>query len=223
MNEAQILDQQSGQTVQPEVNPSEAGQDTNNQATQTYVTTEQLNAAKREILSQAQSLVDKKGNAINAKIAQLESFGIKATPEQARAMIEKEEAEQSSVNPQQAAQPNANSGHVDREQAEWIVASTGNAEAANDPSWQSVYQISKEAGGMVIEKDDPEFEIMNKQFTSGAAFVAAFAQAIALKKLRESDNTKNGYAATPALFSSGQKSNAVPDDIDPKSLYSQVF
>lgn len=226
MDGEQIMVQQSGQTVTPDALPSDSGQEAQNQANQQYVTSEQLEELEKRILSQAQSLVDKKGNAINAKIEQLKAAGITATPEQARALVEREEQQvQSSDHPQEAAQPNAGAGQVDQEQAEWIVASTGNAEAANDPAWQSVYQISKMNDGMLIESTDPEFEIMNKQFDSGTAFVSAFAQAIAQKKLRMKDGEQSNvsYASTPAAFSSGQKSNITPQDTPYGDLYTRAY
>ena len=165
-----------------------------------YVTAQQLAEEIEKVKSFSQSLVDKKGNAINAKIAQLKNAGITVTSEQAEKLIAQEEASaQQEVQPQQEAQPAAGMAPtVDPAQAEWITKNGGNP---TDPYWGTVYDISKQAGGMLIEADDPEIEFMKQKFDNGSAFVAAFAQAIASKRLRLSNNKSQGYASIPALFS----------------------
>lgn len=222
MNDEAITGQQAGQ---PETIPAEAsqqGQPAPENASPQYVTEQQLADFEKRILSQTQSLVDKKGNAINAKIAQLQKAGITVTPEQARTLIDQEEASaQHAEQTAKAAQPDpVMPATVDPAQAEWITKNGGNP---TDPYWGTVYDISKQAGGMLIEADDPEIEFMKQKFDNGSAFVAAFAQAIASKRLRLSNNKSQGYASIPALFSGGQKSNSVPDDISPKDLYAQAF
>lgn len=228
MSEQQILGgQQTGQFVNPEAQPSGNGQAADNQApASTYVTPEQLEALKADILkevkSSTQSLVDKSRNTINAKIESLKSFGINATPEQAAALIESESGNQFSGQEQAAAkQPVANAEKVDGEKAKWIAANTKGAVDPSDPYWGAVYEISKANDGLLIGVDDPELEIMNKEFKDGAAFVSAFAQAIAAKKLRLEE--KSGYASAPGIFSGGKKSNSVPANISPVALYNEAF
>lgn len=227
MSDEAITGQQAGQ---PETIPAEAsqqGQPAPENASPQYVTEQQLADFEKRILSQTQSLVDKKGNAINAKIAQLQKAGISVTPEQARTLIDQEEASAQRVEQTaKAAQPDpVMPAAVDPEKAEWIKAHTGDDKNVADPIWGQIYAISKSAGGMLIEKDDPEFELVNKQYAAdqGDAFVADFTLAIASKRLRLSNNKSQGYASIPALFSGGQKSNSVPDDISPKDLYAQAF
>jgi len=220
--------QQTGQFANPEAQPSGNGQAADNQApASTYVTPEQLEARLAEVLKQttsnAQSLVDKTKNTINAKIESLKSLGISATPEQAAALIESEKGNQSSAQEQTAAkQPVSVAGEVDSEKANWITANTKGAVDPSDPYWGTVYEISKENDGILIGQNDPELEIMNKQFTSGAAFVSAFAQAVAAKKLR-TQNDKSGFASVPAAFSSNRQSTSMPTNTPAGYHYDKAF
>jgi len=229
MSDEQILSgQQAGQLENPVAQPSVEGQAAEKQEpASNYVTPEQLEALKAEILkevkSQTQSLVDKSRNAINQKIESLKKAGINATPEQAAALIESENNDQSFSQEQvEAPQPPPPVEEVDSEKAKWIAANTNGTVDPSDPYWSAVYQISKENEGMLIEESDPEFEIMNKPFTSGPAFVSAFAQAVASKKLRM-QNSQSGYASVPAAFSSNRKSNSMPTDTPPDVHYDKAF
>lgn len=226
MSEQQELSgQQTGQFANPEAQSSGNGQTADIQApASTYVTPEQLEARLAEVMKQtasnAQSLVDKTKNAINAKIEALKSIGISATPEQAAALIEKEG--QSSMQEQAAAKQSSGAGEVDSEKAKWITANTNGAVDPSDPYWGTVYEISRENGGILIEQNDPEIEIMNKQFTSGPAFVSAFAQAVAAKKLRI-QNENSGFASMPAAFTSNRKSTSMPTNTPPDYHYDRAF
>lgn len=226
--ENQITGLQAGQPESVSENPTLTSQDSQNDASPKFATIEDLASLKAEILreanSSAQSLVDKKGNAINAKIAMLQKAGITATPEQARALVEADEQAQSGTQgPQPANAAQSNEPAIDPQISEWFQKHTGNADNAKDPYYMAVYEISKRAGDMFIEESDPEFESINREFASGSDYVASFAQAIAQKKSRLATDNNKQFAAIPAMFSGGQKSNSVPDNIDYRMLYSKAF
>jgi hypothetical protein len=221
-NEMELNGQQAGQPVQADANPSGNGQAATNQpSVSDYVTKAEFEAAMSNFLKQsnsnAQSLVDKKTNAINAKIESLKSFGITATPEQAAKLIESE-VTQSPEDSKPEAKQAEDARQVDTPQDSWIKAAGGNPD---DPYWGKVYQTSQVFGGMTITPDDPEIEIMNKQFSDGESFASAFFEACNKKYFRM--NNQSNLASTPALFGSNKKSNSTPDNTPPHFHYQKAF
>ena len=107
---------------------------------------------------------------------------------------------------------------VDTPQDSWIKAAGGNPD---DPYWGKVYQTSQVFGGMTITPDDPEIEIMNKQFSDGESFASAFFEACNKKYFRM--NNQSNLASTPALFGSNKKSNSTPDNTPPHFHYQKAF
>ncbi len=222
-NEMELNGQQAGQPVSPDAKPSDIGQDAMNQpSVSNYVTKEQLDAAKAEWLelskSNAQSLVDKRTNGINQRIESLKAVGITATPEQAAKLIESE-AKQLPSDPKPEAKQAKDTGQVDDEKVSWITAAKGNPD---DPYWGQVYQVSKTFGGMTITPDDPEIELMNKQFPDGESFVSAFLQACNQKYLRL-NTPQTSLASTPSIFGTNRKSNSMPDNTPPDFFYQKAF
>lgn len=221
-NEMELNGQQAGQPVSPDAKPSDIGQDAMNQpSVSNYVTKEQLDAAKAEWLelskSNAQSLVDKRTNGINQRIESLKAVGITATPEQAAKLIESE-AKQLPSDPKPEAKQAKDTGQVDDEKVSWITAAKGNPD---DPYWGKVYQTSQVFGGMTITPDDPEIEIMNKQFPDGESFASAFFEACNKKYFRM--NNQSNLASTPSIFGTNRKSNSMPDNTPPHFHYQKAF
>lgn len=172
---------QSPQTQSPAAVPN-SGQAQSSTTTQpSYVTAEQFEAFRAELLRKVQSTTAKQENRINKRIDELARAGITATAEQVSALIEAEDASAAADrqpdlhSPQRlggreasAALPSGQAQQVResredssieqapepaRETSEgWIRANGGNV---NDPIWQTVYELVK-ASGTDLEPGDAE-------------------------------------------------------------------
>lgn len=183
---------QSPQTQSPAAVPN-SGQAQSSTTTQpSYVTAEQFEAFRAELLRKVQSTTAKQENRINKRIDELARAGITATAEQVSALIEAEDASAAAGQSQQVRESREDSSieqapEPARETSEgWIRANGGNV---NDPIWQTVYELVK-ASGTDLEPGDAELrdffydESGNLIRHTKASFVSAWDGALKAKKAR---------------------------------------
>ena len=177
---------------QPAAGPN-SGQEQPATTTQpAYVTAEQFEAFRAELLRKVQSTTAKQENRINKRIDELARAGITATAEQVSALIEAEDASATAGQAQQNRESEEDSSieqapEPARETSEgWIRANGGNV---NDPIWQTVYELVK-ASGTDLEPGDAELrdffydESGNLIRHTKASFVSAWDGALKAKKAR---------------------------------------
>lgn len=213
---------QSPQTQSPAAVPN-SGQAQSSTTTQpSYVTAEQFEAFRAELLRKVQSTTAKQENRINKRIDELARAGITATAEQVSALIEAEDASAAAGQAQQVRESREDSSieqapEPARETSEgWIRANGGNV---NDPIWQTVYELVK-ASGTDLENGDVELrdffydESGNLIRHTKASFVSAWDGALKAKKARLSaDRTGGRHSDTAqsegAASSPGQLPQAI--------------
>lgn len=191
---------QSPQTQSPAAVPN-SGQAQSSTTTQpSYVTAEQFEAFRAELLRKVQSTTAKQENRINKRIDELARAGITATAEQVSALIEAEDASAAAGQAQQVRESREDSSieqapEPARETSEgWIRANGGNV---NDPIWQTVYELVK-ASGTDLEPGDAELrdffydESGNLIRHTKASFVSAWDGALKAKKARLSADRPSG-------------------------------
>lgn len=191
---------QSPQTQSPAAVPN-SGQAQSSTTTQpSYVTAEQFEAFRAELLRKVQSTTAKQENRINKRIDELARAGITATAEQVSALIEAEDASAAAGQSQQVRESREDSSieqapEPARETSEgWIRANGGNV---NDPIWQTVYELVK-ASGTDLENGDVELrdffydESGNLIRHTKASFVSAWDGALKAKKARLSAALPSG-------------------------------
>ena len=191
---------QSPQTQSPAAVPNSEQAQSSTTTQPAYVTAEQFEAFRAELLRKVQSTTAKQENRINKRIDELARAGITATAEQVSALIEAEDASAAAGQAQQVRESREDSSieqapEPARETSEgWIRANGGNV---NDPIWQTVYELVK-ASGTDLEPGDAELrgffydESGNLIRHTKASFVSAWDGALKAKKARLSADRPSG-------------------------------
>lgn len=213
---------QSPQTQSPAAVPNSEQAQSSTTTQPAYVTAEQFEAFRAELLRKVQSTTAKQENRINKRIDELARAGITATAEQVSALIEAEDASAAAGQAQQVRESREDlsieqAPEPARETSEgWIRANGGNV---NDPIWQTVYELVK-ASGTDLENGDVELrdffydESGNLIRHTKASFVSAWDGALKAKKARLSaDRTGGRHSDTAqsegAASSPGQLPQAI--------------
>ena len=206
---------QSPQTQSPAAVPNSEQAQSSTTTQPSYVTAEQFEAFRAELLRKVQSTTAKQENRINKRIDELARAGITATAEQVSALIEAEDASAAAGQAQQVRESREDSSieqapEPARETSEgWIRANGGNV---NDPIWQTVYELVK-ASGTDLEPGDAELrdffydESGNLIRHTKASFVSAWDGALKAKKARLSADRPSGRHSD-AVQSEGTASSA---------------
>ena len=206
---------QSPQTQSPAAVPNSEQAQSSTTTQPAYVTAEQFEAFRAELLRKVQSTTAKQENRINKRIDELARAGITATAEQVSALIEAEDASAAAGQAQQVRESREDSSieqapEPARETSEgWIRANGGNV---NDPIWQTVYELVK-ASGTDLENGDVELrdffydESGNLIRHTKASFVSAWDGALKAKKARLSAALPSGRHSD-AVQSEGTASSA---------------
>lgn len=227
---------QSPQTQSPAAVPNSEQAQSSTTTQPAYVTAEQFEAFRAELLRKVQSTTAKQENRINKRIDELARAGITATAEQVSALIEAEDASATAGQAQQNRESEEDSSieqapEPARETSEgWIRANGGNV---NDPIWQTVYELVK-ASGTDLEPGDAELrdffydESGNLIRHTKASFVSAWDGALKAKKARlsadrtggrHSDTAQSeGAASSPGQLPQATAGQAGAEQISPATV-----
>ena len=227
---------QSPQTQSPAAVPNSEQAQSSTTTQPAYVTAEQFEAFRAELLRKVQSTTAKQENRINKRIDELARAGITATAEQVSALIEAEDASAAAGQAQQVRESREDSSieqapEPARETSEgWIRANGGNV---NDPIWQTVYELVK-ASGTDLEPGDAELrdffydESGNLIRHTKASFVSAWDGALKAKKARlsadrpsgrHSDTAQSeGAASSPGQLPQATAGQAGDEQISPATV-----
>ena len=188
-----------------------------------YLTRDEFEQEKAKIISQAQSIMGKSEKRVLAKVEELKSIGIQATPQQAEAMLALEDKSAQPGKPPEvpppAAPPVAPISSDPQLNTALAWAKAAGLEQPNDIELEA-YRLMVE-GGAQLTSEDPEAKEIDR--SNPTAFLASIQSAVAKAKVRRAKEGIPSGARAPALVGGAPSNKPIHEDMSASETLDYAF
>lgn len=188
-----------------------------------YLTREEFEQEKAKIISQAQSMTGKSEKRTLAKIEELKSIGIQATPQQAEAMLALEDKNTQPglppATPPPAGTPVAPLSTDPLVNTALAWAKADGLEQPNAIELEA-YRLMAE-GGVQLKSEDPEVKELDR--SNPTAFLASIQSAVAKAKVRREKEGIPSGARAPALVGGAPSNKPIHENMSASETLDYAF